>query len=228
MYNQILKPSLEKSHAIINHVNTSTRQHVNTSKNSVRTFTRLSSSFSCALLCAGMLLTSLEVGAADIDCSTDLAVGTLSGTASYAGSLYGSCIYSGGSPPNLGFVETGGVVYSGQQATATPAAPTPARDLGTFSSNRIVDTMGVTPTFAFCKTATYSTGGVPAVANHCYCAKFSGSTATGYMFAKWTGTALSISATACAGGVSTPPTNAPIDLHFSKQVETFATEIEIK
>jgi hypothetical protein len=173
-----------------------------------------------------MLLTSLEVGATDIDCSTDLIVGTL-GT--YAGSLYGSCIFSGGSLPNLGFVETGGVVYSGQQATATPAAPTLARDLGSlFSANRIVDTMGVTPTLAFCKTATYSTGGVPAVANHCYCVKFSGSTDTGYMFAKWTGTALSTSATACAGGVSTPPTNAPIDLHFSKQVETFATEIEIK
>jgi len=177
-----------------------------------------------------MLLTSLEVGATDIDCSTDLIVGTLSNsTASYTGSLYGSCIYSGGSPPNLGFAETGGVVYSAVQPSATPAAPTPARDLGSlFSPSRIVDTMGVTPTFAFCKTATYSTGGVPAEANHCYCAKFSGSTATGYMFAKWTGTALSISATACAGGVSTPPTNAPIDLHFSKQVETFATEIEIK
>ena len=205
---------------------TSKRQNVKTSKNSVRTFTRLSSSFSCALLCAGMLLTSLEVGAADIDCSTDLAVGTLGG---YAGSLYGSCIYSGGSPLNLGFVETGGVVYSAVQPSATPAAPTPARDLGSsLSSNRIVDTMGVTPTFAFCKTATYSTGGVPAVANHCYCVKFSGSTDTGYMFAKWTGTALSTSATACAGSVSTPPTNAPIDFNFNKPVETFATEIEIK
>jgi hypothetical protein len=63
----------------------SINQSINQSKSSVKMLIRLSSNYARVLLCAGTLLASLEAGAANIDCSTDLITGTFSG--SYPGSL---------------------------------------------------------------------------------------------------------------------------------------------
>ena len=66
--------------------------------------------------------------------------------------------------------------------------------------------MGTTaPTFASCAAATYLVNYVPIVTNNWYCARYVGSADTGYMFARWTGSAFSTTTGA-------PPPNAPTGL----------------
>jgi len=161
---------------------------------------------------------SFEANAANIDCSTDLITGTLG---SFSGSLYGSCVFNSGST-YIGILETGGTLYAGVQNTVSPAAPTPARNLGLPMGNDIVD-MGTTePTYTSCVGATYSSNFAIATANHWYCLKFTGNTDTGYMYAKWTGTAFSLPS------VPSTPISAPSGLNLNDHVEIFATEIELK
>jgi len=152
--------------------------------NHVRKFTRLSSLLSTALLLASALASS-QVYAADIDCSTDLIMGTL-GT--YANSLYGSCVSGVASYP--GFLPLSGSVYT-NVGSVSPPAPTPARNLGTLPSGGKIVNMGTTaPTLTSCIAATYTVDNLPAVTNNWYCARFVGTTDTGYMSAKWDGSAL--------------------------------------
>jgi hypothetical protein len=82
--------------------------------------------------------------------------------------------------------------------------------------------MGTTdPTLSSCIGATYVITAVPPVANHWYCNQFIGSVDTGYMWAKWDGSALVTSPPAA-------PVSAPIDLNLNKPIEVFAAEIKVK
>jgi len=141
---------------------------------------------------------SSQVYAANIDCSTDLITGILGG---FFGSLYGSCVCGGDGYP--GFI-VAGTVYAYKDSAVLPAAPLPARDIGTWSGNKIVNMGTTAPTFASCIAATYVAIDVPAVTNNWYCAKFVGGTDTGYMFAKWDGSTLV--------APSPPPPTAPTGL----------------
>ncbi len=192
-----------------------------TVKNSVENPIQSTSNYFYILLCIGMLLTSLEVKAANINCSSDLIIGqAVVGGNPNIKSAYGSC--TSGSDAVLIYTDNFGtqVIVSGiamGSPAPAPAAPTPARNLGTISTQG-VSNMGTT-TLSSCISATYSPS-VTATVGNWYCAKFVGSTDTGYLAAQWNGTTF-VTATLIPA-----PVSASIDLNFSKPIESFGGEME--
>jgi len=255
MYDQILKPNLEKSHAIINHVNTSTRQHVNTSthqhintsthqhiKNSVRKFTRLSS----ALLLGSFLLGGSNSWAQSVNYT--VATGNTFSMASVPplGGVSGCVLVTGTHyyvsqqftvPSNATYtIETtsSAMTFSGQPDTFiaiyntafNPASPTTGLiacddDAGTGYLSKVTPALVTGTTYTIVITSFYATTSTAVLGNG------GSQIITGAVTASFTPNVTLGAATGGSGGGSTP-VSAPIDLHFSKQVETFATEIEIK
>lgn len=118
--------------------------------------------------------------AADIDCNIGSAIGSLGG---FPNSLIGNCIYDGSS--NLGLINSGSSNFSGVQSSASPAPASP-NDLGSSGSNAIIDFGTTEPSFGDCVAATYNGAtSVPAVDGNWYCARYTASNDTGYVYGQF-------------------------------------------
>lgn len=188
-----------------------------TVKNSVENPIQSTSNYFYILLCIGMLLTSLEVKAANINCSSDLIVGTAFVGGNPFNSAYGSCTST--TDTVLIYRDNMTILPAFVAGTPLPTPPTPARNLGTISTQGVSNMGTTTPTLSSCISATYSSS-VTATAGNWYCAKFVGSTDTGYLAAQWNGTTF-VTATLIPA-----PVSASIDLNFSKPIESFGGEME--
>jgi len=274
MYDQILKPSLEKSHAIINtsthqHINTSTHQHINTSKNSVRTFARLSSlavivSFGCISQAQAARCNSLSTGnwntAGTWECfdgfpptsignqvpgNSDSANIESSHTITVDTNVAVLMLQFGGGTLNAGsynFVLSNGEVIrfpSGGTFNAQTSTVKLTDANHTFAYNTtFYNLQWATPltaprtlTINSSITITKATGGtfnLDGTATNPVTFAGAGNFASPITVNNCAGKPATMTNLTCNAPVANNPVNAPIDFHFSKQVETFATEIEIK
>lgn len=195
-------------------------------KTNTKNFTQLSNNFSHALLCIGAFFMSSEVGAATVNCSSDLVAGFIVIGGNPSRSAYGSCTV-GGNPAFLVKIGAATIVATNNTGGGSFSSPlpTPARSLGTTLSTFLSD-MGTTePTLPDCVGATYSGSSLAGTSGNWYCAKFVSSPDTGYMAAKWDGSAFVVSILP-----SPPPAavSAPIDFFNHQPIKTFAHEMELK
>lgn len=196
-------------------------------KTNTKNFTQLSNNFSHALLCVGAFFMSFEVGAATVNCSSDLIAGDIFAGGNPNPGAYGSCTVGGNPAFLIRDVMTGAISAANNLGVAffPQSPPTPARSLGTTLSVSLSD-MGTTePTLPGCVGATYSGSSLASTSGHWYCAKFVSSPDTGYMAAKWTGSIFVVSILP-----SPPPAavSAPIDFFNHQPIKTFAHEMELK